>query len=170
MRKTVMWVTAVLLAWFCSGYTKDSAAVKVALKELSASKGKLENLSVVYDDLHCLHGGLSLEIRGNGTVLQEAVRQEVSPPKKTIDKTGLMALVNILVEQEAWEQRIPKRDSRPYESRAKLTIIHGKDSTVIWEWYNDMEANQRVIKIRELMKDIAWEKKQPSNTIEEASR
>jgi hypothetical protein len=135
---------------------KDATAIKVVLKDLVEKKGKLEKLSVTYSDLHGLHGGLNLQINGDGAVSQKAVREKVRPPKKVVDRADVIALIKLLVKHEAWDQRVPERTAVPDESSAQITIMYGKKSTVIWEWYNDMKANKRLIEIRELMKKIAW--------------
>jgi len=46
MRTIVIWVSMALFSCLCLEYSKDSVAIKIALKELSADKGELENLSV----------------------------------------------------------------------------------------------------------------------------
>ncbi|HUS65929.1 MAG TPA: hypothetical protein VMZ28_15360, partial [Kofleriaceae bacterium] len=61
-----------------------------------------------------------------------------------------------IVQHRAWEQRVPERAPVPDESRAHLTISYLGKSASIWEWFNDLEANQRIVQIRELMKEIAW--------------
>jgi len=164
MRRSVGSIILILLGCFlpvcfCWGQKQSQEIIKDSLNELSVGKGELGQLKVTYDDLHGLHGGLRLEIRGNGMVIQKAVRKKVDPAKKKIGKTDLMALINILIEQQAWVQRTPERDPVPDESRAKLTIVYAGHSSVIWEWYNDLKAKQRIIVIRELMKRIARQKK-----------
>ncbi len=56
-----------------------------------------------------------------------------------------------------WQQRVPERIPAPDESRAYLTVRYKEDRLEIWEWYNDLKKNQRILPIRELMKQIAWE-------------
>ena len=89
-------------------------------------------------------------------MVQKAVRTKVGRPKGAVNNSQFMALIKLLVKHEAWVQRVPERAAEPDESIARLTISYDKKSTVIWEWYNDMRANQRLIEIRELMKKIAW--------------
>ena len=50
----------------------------------------------------------------------------------------------------------------PDESRAYLRIEVGTTSSEIWERYNDMEANNRLIRIRERMQQLAWKKHKSS--------
>ena len=140
----------------------DIDKIEAHLEALSLGKGDLTKLTVIYDDLHGLHGGLTLQIDGTGKVQQQAVSkkgvsEKAGTPKDSIANKVLMELVKLLIEQEAWEQRTPDRQPVPDESRARLTITYGEDSVTIWEWYNDMKENQRLIKIKEFMKSIAWQ-------------
>jgi hypothetical protein len=131
------------------------APVKSLLEQIEAGRLDLRPLAVSYDDLHPLHGGLVLTIRGTGKAEPRAVWQ--TPGRtKLVPREGLLKLVHLLLREQAWEQRVPERPAVPDESTARLTIRYRNDQTVIWEWYNDLEANQRIIKIRDLMQRIAW--------------
>jgi hypothetical protein len=132
------------------------APVKSLLERIEAGRLGLTPLVVSYDDLHPLHGGLVLTIYGTGKVEQRAVRQTSGRPKQVVPREDLLKLVHLLLREQAWEQRVPERAARSDESTARLTIRYRNDQTVIWEWYNDLEANQRIIKIRYLMQRIAW--------------
>jgi hypothetical protein len=58
-------------------------------------------------------------------------------------------LVKLLLQIEAWRQLSPDRQPRLDESRARLTIEVGSNSSEIWEWYNDLGDNNRVIRVRD---------------------
>jgi hypothetical protein len=96
-----------------------------------------------------------LTIQGTGKVEQRTVRQAPGRPK-LVPREDLLKLVRLLIREQAWEQRVPERAARPDESTVRLAIRYRNDQTVIWEWYNDLEANQRIIQIRDLMQRIAW--------------
>jgi hypothetical protein len=66
----------------------------------------------------------------------------------------LSALVRLLVELEAWEQRTPPAEPLPDESRATLTISVGGQTSAVWERYNDMAENARLSLVREKMRDL----------------
>lgn len=119
--------------------------------------GKLPaaELVVTYSDLHQLHGGLELSIRGDGKVEQQALRQEVGEPRD-LSGAEVEELVRLLLELEAWRQLEPERMPVPDESRATLRIVAGDAESEIWEWYNDLEAGDRLIRICEAMKRLAW--------------
>ena len=131
------------------------APVKSMLERIEAGRLDLTPLAVSYDDLHPLHGGLVLTIHGTGKVEQRAVRQTSGRPKQ-VPREDLLKLVHLLLREQAWEQRVPERAARSDESMVRLTIRYRNDQTVIWEWYNDLEANHRIIQIRDLMQRIAW--------------
>lgn len=134
----------------------DPASVKTALSTLAKDERALTTLTVTYDDMHGLHGGLTLTIHGDGRIEQQAVREKVEPPKSAVSREDLHRLVALLQEVAAWEQRVPERRPVPDESRTRLRITLDGHSAAIWEWYNDMAKNQRIIRIRDLMKQIAW--------------
>jgi hypothetical protein len=131
------------------------APIKSLLERIETGRLDLTPLAVSYDDLHPLHGGLVLTIQGTGKVEQRAVRQTPGRPK-LVPREDLLKLVRLLIREQVWEQRVPERTARPDESTARLAIQYRGDQTVIWEWYNDLEANQRVIRIRDLMERVAW--------------
>jgi hypothetical protein len=130
------------------------APVKSLLERIEAGRLDLAPLAVSYDDLHPLHGGLVLTIHGTGKVEQRTVRQTPGRPR-LVPREDLLKLVRLLLREQAWEQRVPERAARPDESTVRLAIRYRNDQTVIWEWYNDLEANQRIIQIRNLMQRIA---------------
>ncbi len=51
----------------------------------------------------------------------------------------------------------PDRMAIPDESRASLTISAGGAESEIWEWYNDLDDNRRLSRIRDTMKRLAWQ-------------
>ena len=134
----------------------DPASVKAALSTLAKDDHALKTLTVTYDDMHGLHGGLTLTIYGDGRIEQRAVREKVGQTKSVVASADLYRLVALLQEVEAWDQRVPERMAVPDESRTQLRIALNGHSSAIWEWYNDMSKNQRIIRVRELMKQIAW--------------
>jgi hypothetical protein len=116
-----------------------------------------EELRITYSDHHGLWGGLTLTVMGTGRVRQEAVRPSEQPPgPRSLDAEEVRQIVRLLLELSAWEQRTPQRTPRPDESRARLHIRAGAAQSTIWEWFNDLDANDRIVRVRERMKDLAW--------------
>lgn len=131
-------------------------AVKKALQELAQEKGDLSKLTVTWNDLHAIHGGLRLTIGGDGKATQEAKREKAGELKEKVEAKDVKELVQLLVRHEAWAQRVPERAAVPDESRARLTIAVGDQSVTVWEWYNSLERTKRLVEVRDLMKKIAW--------------
>jgi hypothetical protein len=135
-----------------------AARMRACLDELAAGRGDWRTFSLTYDDVHGLHGGLTLTIHGDGKVEQQAVRIQPREPRD-VRKRDLEKLVALLRELKAWEQRAPERQAVPDESIASLTIRCGDAEARIWEWYNDMPANARISRMRELMTRLALKPK-----------
>jgi hypothetical protein len=134
----------------------DAGSVVEALN--AYQEGHLEpgELLITYSDLHPLHGGLEINVDGLGHVQQEALWEEVKEPEDlTLEE--MVQLVNLIIDLEAWKQIVPERTPLPDESRAILWIQAGESESQMWEWYNDMFGNNRLIQIREMMKQFAWE-------------
>jgi hypothetical protein len=60
-------------------------------------------------------------------------------------------LAELLEQEHIWSQLEPERKPVPDESRAELTVELGSASATTWEWYNDLEANDRVVKVSRLL-------------------
>jgi hypothetical protein len=137
----------------------DPAAVKAGLQGVVDGKVDRSKLSVTYDDLHGLHGGLRLTIKGDGSVSREAVRVEVGEAKEKVDAKDLNDLVKLLVHHQAWEQRVPERPPVPDESRARLEVRVGDAAVTVWEWFNDLPKNKRLGEIRDRMMKVGLKAK-----------
>ena len=115
------------------------------------------DLVITYDDMHGLWGGTAIVIRGSGSGgRRERARGDAAPEvfETTIPREQLLELVKLLIEHEAWEQRTPDRQPVPDESRATLTVSVGGQESRVWEWYNEMAKNARLIQIKTKMKEM----------------
>lgn len=151
------WVTDLGMGRNQTWQPPNPEGVRSALVRLQQSDQTLLTLSVTYHDLHGFHGGLILTIHGDGRVSQEAVRVKVGPLKERVAKEDLRRLVDLLIELSAWQQLVADAMPIPDESRASVRISLEGHQSVIWERYNDLAAGQRIIRIRELLKQIAWQ-------------
>lgn len=138
-----------------SAAPEEASAVKVALLEFLEGKRPAEELEITYSDLHGLYGGLKLTIRGTGDVEQKAVRR-TAPEMHRLTAEQVRQLVELLVEKEAWKQETPEAVAVPDESRATLSITVGTAKSSIWERFNDLKSNKRMIEIRDRMQKFAW--------------
>jgi hypothetical protein len=138
-------------------FTDADNSIPQELKAIAQSRRIPADFSITYDDMHSLWGGTRIVIDGTGNCeLQERTRGDRQPQivKKTIDRERVFELIELLVEQQAWEQRTPERAPAADESKATLTISVGKQSSRVWEWFNDMKKNQRLIQIQTKMSEI----------------
>ncbi len=135
--------------------------VRDALTELARGEGDLAPLTVTFDHLHALHGGLQLTIHGDGRVEQRALRTKAGDPKDQITQDDLKSLAALLVKHEVWTERIDERPPVPDESRATLKTCYRDECVEIREWYNDLEKNARIGDVLKVMKTVAWKPPTP---------
>jgi hypothetical protein len=169
-RPTVLALVAIVFLSAC-GDADETASTDAELEQVQRGiKQRLEQLrsdsvtrndfEVEYSDMHAFHGGEILTVRGKvltGRYLSrnEAMLGEISPPPKTLTTEQLRAFVDLLLDLEAWEQRVPSRTAVLDESSASLTITVGELQSFIWEWYNDLHGNERMVRVKEMLEEIA---------------
>ena len=116
-----------------------------------------EQVTITYTDIHGLWGGLEITIEGTGKVNQRvlppSLEKEVSA-QHDLSLEEVSRLAHLLIQLEVWEQKVPDREAMADEGRAYLRLKLGKSSREIWEWYNDLEANNRLVRIREMMREL----------------
>ncbi len=136
--------------------TDASREVKRGLTAYLEGTLSAELLEVRYSDLHKLHGGLEISVSGKGVVRQQALRSKV-PPASDLTADELKQLIRLLLQLKAWEQRVPDRESvASDESKARLTITVGTAKTEVWEWYQEMAASDRLLRVKQLLTRLAW--------------
>lgn len=156
--KPVKFITLVcILAFSVIGYclSSDSTSIKENLQAFLDSKFPADELEITYTDLHGLWGGLQITIHGSGKVEQKIVRAQAGVPHN-LTREEINQLIKLLIELEAWIQRVPERPPVPDESRAYLLIRIGELNSETWEWYNDMKDNNRLILILNKIKELTW--------------
>jgi hypothetical protein len=121
------------------------------LNAILATQQVPANLSIAYTDMHPLWGGCMHTVGGDGRLERRVRAQGAAEPlsgTQRISERELLDLVRLLVELSAWEQRTADCLPVPDESRAYLTISLEGKSNEIWEWYNEMRANNRLVRIK----------------------
>lgn len=119
----------------------------------NAAGGGIPLPSVVYSDAHGLWGGTTISLGADGAYRRDRVDPR-EPPQRTevvVDAARHRALATLLIELQAWKQRVPERRAVPDESRAGLTIRCGAAEARIWEWYNDLGKLQRIARVRDAL-------------------
>lgn len=138
-----------------SSLSSDFTSVKGNLQAFLDGNLPADELEITYTDLHGLWGGLQVTIHGSGKVEQKTVRAKVGIPHN-LTQEEINHFVKLLIELEAWIQKVPDRPPLPDESRAYLRIRAGQTESEIWEWYNDMKDNNRLILILDKIKELVW--------------
>jgi len=154
MKRTWVLVLAAVLLTGCEKTPKPSS-MKAELQRLVTEEASRTDLKITYDDLHGLHGGLTLSIDGSGKVTQKAVRVKTSEPVD-LEPNQVTELLQLVIELEAWHQLVPEKAMVPDESRAHVLIEAGGQTSDVWERHNNLDKHDRLVRIRERMKDLAW--------------
>jgi len=125
-----------------------------------------EDLVVTYDDYHTTWGGERLVLSADRSL--EMSRWRPGDPEDaprvvsgSISAEAFEQTLQLLVDLEAWEQRIEEDEGRLDDARARLTIAVGGDRTTIWEWRNDLEATRRIVRIKQQLEALAFDARHP---------
>jgi len=132
--------------------------MEAALREAAAGQGSV-SLLVTYSDMHGLWGGVTMTLTGAGEY--ERTSREPGGPavavQHRVDGARVAAIVRLLLEIEAWERRVAEQPPLPDESRATLTLRCGGAESSIWERYNDLAENRRLVRVRDALAGLAAE-------------
>ena len=126
-------------------------------------------LRLTYEDVSLAWGGQRVELAGDGALEVRRSRPDFVRPagdpegelgpeaapaesdlrRLRIPPRELARLIAVLVEIRAWEQA-PSRGTEPVvdRGRARLRLRFGDASSEIWEWAEDLEGNDRLIRVR----------------------
>jgi hypothetical protein len=133
--------------------------VEQHLKDIAEERAA-QSLSIVYSDMHGLWGGVTITLSTDGSYeLLERGRGKVVPDlvHRTVTTATVLAVIRLLFQVRAWEQQPLQRTPIPDEVLATLTLKSGDAESSIWELYNNMELNNRLIRVRRLLLDLATE-------------
>jgi len=137
----------------------SSQLANLALELRKAVSGSLPlpALTVVYDDMHELWGGVAIRV-GIDRIAERRERgqgeSEASILSARVSDENLRKLIEMLVELAAWEQQTAEAQPIPDESRAFLLIEVGRQKNRIWERFNEMPANDRLIRIKNYLESL----------------
>jgi hypothetical protein len=119
------------------------------------------NLTIVYSDMHWLWGGVTITLSVSGTYecLKHA-RGSIVPDlvHKTVTSTRIQEVIVLLREIRAWEQQTLERPPMSDEVLARLILRTDEVEASIWELYNNLERNGRLVRIRKLLLELAKER------------
>ena len=117
-----------------------------------------QNLTIVYSDMHGLWGGVTITLSTSGTYERLERPRDVIVPnltRKTVTPAHVQEVLRLLHETRAWEQMQLERTPMPDEVLAMLTLHTGAVETSIWELYNNLERNGRLVRVRRLLLELA---------------
>ena len=125
------------------------SAVEQALRAAASAAAVPADFAVTYSDMHGMHGGMRVSLSADGTYSWETYSQQAgrSQVDGRVPQEAVREIVALLVQLRAWEQLTPPRQPVPDESRAGLLIRAGGEEARMWEWYNDMAANNRLVQV-----------------------
>jgi hypothetical protein len=127
------------------------------LKDLADGRAT-QNLSIVYTDMHGLWGGVTITLSTSGAYeLLERARGQMVPDlvHRTIASAQVQNVIRLLLEGRMWEQQLLQRTPIPDEVLATLTLKSGDIESSIWELYNNLEKNNRLVRLRRLLLELA---------------
>ncbi len=131
-------------------------SLQTSLEGARATAQLPADLLVRYEAMHPLYGGVIVEIHGDGRGLrtQRGRAGRLSRSEAQLSTEQLQDLVGLLVQHQAWEQRVSERQALPDEGRARLIIQVGDTEGGCWEWFNDLAETDRLVHIAERMKAL----------------
>lgn len=161
MRDRRLAASTVLLALLCACPRPAPAPepaplaspVEQALQAAASGGAIPPDFAVTYSDMHGMHGGMRVSLAADGTFGWETYSQQQgrSQAEGKVPEEAVRGVIALLVQLRAWEQVTPERMPVPDESRAGLLIRAGGHEARMWEWFNDMHANNRLFQIASRM-------------------
>ena len=124
------------------------------LRALLADEFSPTSLRVTYEEIHPTRDGPRLMIKGTGQIQQTGERSKAGM-YPDLSPAEVENLVRLLLDIEAWEQRTPWREAASDEIRAYLRVQVGGASSEIWEWYDKLDDNQRIVQLLDQLKKVA---------------
>jgi len=124
------------------------------LRALLDDEFSTTSLRVTYEEIHPTQDGPRLMIKGTGQIQQtgEGANAGMYPD---LNPAEVENLVRLLLDIEAWEQRTPWRETDSDEIRAYLRVQVGGASSEIWEWYDKLDDNRRIVQLLDQLKKVA---------------
>jgi ankyrin repeat protein len=128
--------------------------ISSSLRALLNDEVSIANLRVTYEEIHPTQDGPRLTIKGTGQIQQEG---EIANAGMYPDLSSAEVenLIRLLLDIQTWEQRTPWRETDSEEIRAYLRVQVGGASSEIWEWYDELDDNGRIVQLFDQLKKVA---------------
>jgi hypothetical protein len=146
--------------------TGCGSAIAEGMRTAKQSGDPPDELVVIYNDHGRRHGGDRIEIHGDGELHGDRwrpgdVEQEGRYWEGHVPPHSIQGLIDLIVELEAWEQKVEVEDGRLNDQRARLTIHIGSSSSTIWEYRSDLEGGGRIFRIKTHLDALSFEVRHP---------
>ena len=128
-----------------------------ALTKVASAANTQSRISLVFDDVHPLYGGVRFELEDGGVLTRLDVPRAGQQPTRTrVRLTDRQAdgVVEAIQVAKAWQQVEPPRTPVPDESRATFRVRVGSDESDVWEWANDLTKNDRLIRVQHALNGL----------------
>jgi hypothetical protein len=115
------------------------------------------DLLIQYSDMHGYYGGTAYDLHADGTIKLYRMRrgeQEPTVTSASVSAQQVADVIALLVELALWRQQEPERAPSPDESRAICRLSANGVQAQSWEWYNDLPANNRLLRLKEKLGEI----------------
>lgn len=137
------------------------SSVRSSLRDADDAGSAPQGFTLVYDDHSAGFGGERIEVDAEGNLTLRRYRPALGgEPQVAETISGALTserrreLVGLLVEIEAWSQRdMPETSIN--EAKAVLDLRVGSNRSSIWEWADDLDANQRLRRVEQLLTRFA---------------
>jgi class 3 adenylate cyclase len=128
----------------------DFHQVHAGLLSFLDSETSPASLRIIYEELHPTQEISRIVIQGSGEVRQEGEMLGGDiPPLRLAEMENL---IRLLIDIEAWEQKIPWRETDSPKGRAYLRVQVEGVSSEIWEWYDELDSSRRMVKVLDQLK------------------
>ena len=141
----------------CGDHPLEQDDMEQQLTDIAEGRAT-QNLSIVYSDMHGLWGGITITLSTDGAYeLLERGRGQMVPDlvRKTVSPAHIREVIRLLLDLRLWEQQALQRTPIPDEVLSTLTLKIGDVESSIWELYNNLEKNGRLVRIRKMLLDLA---------------
>jgi len=146
------------MALFSPGLAQaQSTAVPQRLTEAASELNTQNLIKLVLTDAHPLFGGVRFELETSGVLTRIDVPVAGQKPVRTtlrLSDSQADKLITAIEEARGWQQVEPSRMAVPDESQTVLQIQAGDFQSSVWEWTNDLTANNRLVRVQRTLNDL----------------
>ncbi len=109
-----------------------------------------DGVELVYDDTDGMWGGVRFQLQGGTLTRTDTPRGpgQVVVTRASLPASRIAELTTLLLEIKVWEQRVAERTPVSGECKAELSVQLGRSDALLWEWYNDLQANARLARVK----------------------